>query len=156
MVLADGTTGSDGGYSFNQPNVTTNTVYFVATMRLGHERPRHTAPLYQGVRDVLAMEANASSATSGQTVTFSGTVMPDKAGHSIYLQKLGRDGEWHTVEISRVRNNSTFEFAWVLGSPGTHTFRARITSDAANVGSHSAPVSITVAAAPPSSLPAGS
>ena len=67
--------------------------------------------------------------------------MPDKAGHSIYLQKLGRDGDWHTVEIGTVRHDSTFEFAWAIGSPGTHTFRARITSDGVNVGSHSAPVS---------------
>jgi hypothetical protein len=156
VVLADGTTGSDGSYSFNRPAVTTNTVYFVATIRLGHEKARRTALLYQGVRDVLTMQSSAPSATTGQTVTFGGTVMPDKAGHSIYLQKLGRDGDWHTVDVGRVRNNSTFEFAWVVGSPGTHTFRARITSDGANVGSHSPTVSVTATAAPASSLPPAS
>ena len=41
-----------------------------------------------------------------------------------------------------MRNDSTFAFAWVVGSPGTHTFRARITSDGRNVGSHSAPVNV--------------
>ena len=87
---------------------------------------------------------------------FDGTVMPDKAGHSIYLQKLAKDGDWHTVEVRTVRHDSTFEFAWVLGSPGTHTFRARITSDGVNVGSASAPVTITVTAPPASSLPPAS
>jgi len=156
LVLADGTTGSDGSYSFNRPAVTTNTVYFVATMRLGHQKPRHTALLYQGVRDVVTMQSSASSANTGQTVTFTGTVMPDKAGHSIYLQKLGRDNDWHTVEIGTVRHDSTFAFAWVIGSPGTHMFRARITSDGVNVGSHSPPVSITATAPPASSLPPAS
>jgi len=89
-------------------------------------------------------------------VTFTGTVMPDKAGHSIYLQKLGRDNDWHTVEIGTVRHDSTFAFAWVIGSPGTHMFRARITSDGVNVGSHSPPVSITATAPPASSLPPAS
>ena len=56
VVLADETTRSDGSYSFNQP-ATTNTVYFVATIQLGHQKPRHTALLYQGVRDVVTMQA---------------------------------------------------------------------------------------------------
>ena len=58
-----GTTGADGSYSFNRPAVTTNTVYFVATIRLGHEKARRTALLYQGVRDVLTMQSSAPSAT---------------------------------------------------------------------------------------------
>jgi hypothetical protein len=156
VVLADGTTGQDGSYSFNQPAVTTNTVYYAATLRVRHQQRRRTARLYQGVRDVVTMQSNTSSASTDQPVTFSGTVMPDKAGHSIYLQQLGKDGDWHGVEVGTVRNDSTFEFAWAAGSPGTHTFRARITSDRANVGSHSPPVSVGVTAPPASSLPPGS
>jgi phage protein U len=156
LVLADGMTGSDGSYSFTRPAVTTNTVYFVATLRVGHQRVRRTALLYQGVSDVVTMQPSALSGATGQTVTFSGTVMPDKAGHSIYLQQLGQDGDWHTVEVGTVRNNSTFEFAWVVGSLGTHTFRARITSDGRNVGSHSPSVDIVATTPPASSLPPAS
>jgi hypothetical protein len=156
VVLADGMTGANGGYSFGRPAVSTNTVYFVATMRLGHRKPRRTAMLYQGVRDVLTMQASTPSAATGQVVRFTGTVMPDKAGHSIYLQKLGKDGDWHTVEVGTVRHDSTFAFAWMLGSPGLHAFRARVTSDGANVGSHSAPVTITAVAPPALSLPPAS
>jgi hypothetical protein len=151
-VLADGTTGSDGSYSFNQPNLTTNTVYYVATLPVPHTARRHTALLFQGVRDMVRIQASSSSATTGQAVTFTGTVMPDKAGHVIYLQKLGKDNDWHTVEVRIVRNDSTFQFGWTIGSPGTHTFRARTTSDADNVGSASAPVSITATAPPASTL----
>jgi hypothetical protein len=104
----------------------------------------------------VTMQSSASTATTGQTVTFSGTVMPDKAGHSIYLQRLGKDNDWHTIEVGTVRHDSTFQFASVIGSPGTHTFRARITSDGVNVGSASAPVTITATAPPASSLPPAS
>lgn len=156
VVLADTTTGSDGSYSFSQTGLTTNVVYYVATIRVAHTKRRDTAALFEGAQDVLTFSSSASSATTGQTVTFSGTVLPDKAGHSIYLQKLGKDGAWHTVEVGTVRNDSTFQFSWTIGAPGTHTFRARITSDAANVGTASSPVSITATAPPASSLPPAS
>jgi plastocyanin len=155
-VLADATTGADGSYSFPPQQVTSNTVYYVATMPLSHSTRRHTALLYQGVRDVLTFTGSTSSATTGQTVTFSGTVLPDKAGHSIYLQKLGKDGDWDTVEVGTVRHDSAFQFRWTIGAPGSHTFRARITSDDANLGAGSAPVTITATAPPASSLPPGS
>jgi hypothetical protein len=155
-VLADATTGADGSYSFSQPNLSINTVYYVATLPMPRTARRHTALLFQGVRDAVTMQASSSSATTGQAVTFTGTVMPDKAGHVIYLQELGRDNDWHTVEVRFVRNDSTFRFGWTIGSPGTHTFRARITSDADNVGSASTTVSITATAPPASTLPPAS
>jgi hypothetical protein len=85
-------------------------------------------------------------------VTFTGTVLPDKSGHLIYLQKLGKNGEFHTVEVRFVHFGSMYRFTWRFGAPGTFQFRARITSDGVNVGARSQPVSVTVSAPPPSSL----
>jgi hypothetical protein len=154
--LIDTTTGSDGSYSFSQPRLTTNTVYYVATLKMPHIPRRRSARLFQGVRDVVTRQSSTSSASTGQPVTFSGTVTPDKAGHVIYLQKLGKDGDYHTVAIAFVRFDSTFQFRWTIGAPGTHTFRARITSDERNVGAVSPPVSITATTPPASSLPPAS
>ena len=106
-VLGDAVTGSGGSYSFNQSNLTTNMIYFVATMPVAHSPRRHTAILYQGVQDVVTMKSSSSSASTGQTVTFTGTVQPDKAGRVIYLQKLGKDGDWHTVQNGIVAPDST-------------------------------------------------
>jgi hypothetical protein len=156
VVLQDTTTGSDGSYSFSQPGLTTNTVYYVATLKMPHTPRRHTARLFQGVQDVVTMQASTSSATTDQPVTFTGTVTPDKAGHVIYLQKRGKDGDYHTVAITFVRFDSTFQFHWTIGAPGTHTFRARITRDERNVGAVSPPVSVTASAPPASSLPPAS
>ena len=155
-VRGDTTTGTDGSFSFTQAGLSANAVYYVATMRLPYSSRRHTAHLYQGVRDVLMMQTNTSNASTDQTVVFTGTVLPDKAGHVIYLQKLGTDGDFHTVEVGFVRGDSTFQFRWTIGAPGSHTFRARITSDPNNIGSASQPVSITATAPPASSLPTAS
>lgn len=153
VVLADATTGSDGSYSFSQPGLTTNTAYYVATLKMPHTARRHTALLFQGVQDILNMQASTGSAATGQSVSLTGTVLPDKAGHVVYLQKLGKDRDFHTVAVSFVRFDSTFRFRWTLGAPGVHTFRARITSDGDNVGAASPPLSISATTPSASSLP---
>jgi hypothetical protein len=147
-VLADGVTGADGSYSFTESGLTTSTVYYVATMRMPHIHRRRTAHLFEGVRDLVTMQASTNSASTGQMVNFTGTVLPDKAGRRVALQKQGKDGNWHTVEVSYVRGDSTFSFEWVMGAPRTYSFRARVPSDEHNVGSSSTPISVT--ATPPS------
>jgi len=152
--LLDATTGTDGSYSFNvQPAV--NTVYQVRTT---FAPPRRTAVLFEGVQDVLQLAADQTSTTVGGKVTFTGSVTPGKPGRLVYLQRLGPDGDWHLVEASRVRANSTFQFSWRFGKAGSEQFRARIFSDPNNIGAHSAPVTITVSAAlaPIGSLPPAS
>ena len=155
-VLGDTTTGSDGSYSFTQAGLTTNMVYYVATMPLPHTKRQHTARLYQGVQDVVTMQASISSASTAQKVTFFGTVLPDKVGHLIYLQKLGADGDWHTIALGIVGFGSTFQFNWTVGSPGPYSFRARVPSDESNVGAASAPVTVTATAPAASTLPPAS
>jgi hypothetical protein len=148
-VLGNTTTDSQGGYSFTEANQTYNTVYFVATLSGQGVKARRTARVNQGVRDALTIQASATSVLAGQVVTFTGTVIPDKAGEPIYLQKLGKDGEWHTVRVRRVQHNSTYVFRWKFGAPGTFTFRVRTLSDGLNVGARSAPATIA-ATLPPS------
>jgi len=153
-VVGDTTTGTDGTYSFSPLMPTSNTLYQVRTT---FKPARHSAVLYEGVKDVLTLTPSSPSAMVGQTVTFTGTVLPDKAGDVVYLQRLGKDGEWHAVEVRLVRNNSTFQFSWTFGNSGPHEFRARIPGDSQNVGGASMPVSINVTLAPGSgSLPPAS
>jgi hypothetical protein len=152
--VADTTTGMDGSYTFAAQLPSYNTDYIVRTTLAPH---RHSAVLFEGVRDVLNMTASSTTSAVGGQVTFAGTVLPDKAGHVIYLQRLGADGDWHTVEVRLVQFGSTFHFAWTFGRAGTYQFRARITSDHANVGNASAPVTIQVSpATTPSTLPPAS
>jgi hypothetical protein len=151
--LEDTITATDGSYSFlEKPSV--NEIYQVRTTLPPNRR---TAPLFEGVRDVLQLQATPTSTTVGGKVMFIGSVTPDKAGHLVVLQRLGADGDWHAVEARRVRQNDTFQFVWRFGKAGTDTFRARIFTDPHNIGAASAPVTITVTGITPiSSLPPAS
>jgi hypothetical protein len=147
-VVQTTTTGTDGSYSFTvQPS--TNE-WYVAKLTF---TPRiHSAALFQGVQDLVAM-TGPSSATVDQHVEFMGTVTPDKSGHVIYLQKLGADTQWHTVEVRTVSSASTFSFGWTFGAAGTKQFRARILGGPVDIGGASAPVSVIVTDPALSSLP---
>ena len=146
------TTGSDGSYSFTNVKSTTNELYQVRTT---FAPIRHSAVLFDGVQDVVTMQASSQTSTVDGHITFSGSVSPDKAGHVIYLEKLGKDNNWHIVETRIVNDASTFQFGWTFGTAGTKTFRARITGGPVNVGGASQPVTIDVTQPPLTSLPTG-
>lgn len=147
-VVNTTTTGPDGGYSFTvQPS--TNE-WSIAKLTF---TPRiHSAQLFQGVQDLVSM-TGPSTATVDQQVEFTGTVTPDKSGHVIYLQKLGADNDWHTVEVRTVSSASTFSFGWTFGAAGAKQFRARILGGPADIGGASAPVTVDVTDPALGSLP---
>jgi hypothetical protein len=150
-----GTTTTDpmtGAYSFT-PAPIHNEVYQVRTAAAP---VRRTAQLFEGVRDVVSISASSSSAAVGQKVLFTGTVAPDKAGHVIDLQRLGADGDWHTVKESRVHNGSIYSIGWTLGYPGAKQFRTLVPGGDYNTGGHSAPVTVNAVLVPVTSLPPAS
>lgn len=150
--LQSTTTGTDGSYSFQNLTSSINQLYQVRTT---FAPKRRSAVLFEGVQDTIMLASSSSTSTVGGTVTFSGNVSPDKAGHAIYLQRLGSDGNWHTVATSFVNNASNYQFQWTFGTPGTKEFRARITGGPLNVGNASQPITIAVTLPPVSSLPTG-
>lgn len=143
------TTGKDGSYSFKVAPQH-NTEYFVRTTF----RPiRRTAEVFVGVQSAVTLASNSPTAVVGQTVTFTGTVAPDKAGDVVSLQRLGRDGAFHTVAAARINFASAYRLIWRFGNSGTFTFRTRVVGDGTNVGGASPPVTVTVSLPAVSSLP---
>lgn len=150
QVVAQTTVAPNGDYSFNQTPLV-NTVY---QARTSFGAVRASAPLFQGVRDLLSLTPSSNAASVGERVTFSGVVLPDKAGQPVYLQRQLPNGQWQSVQAGFVGHDSTFGFAWRFGKPGTYGFRARIYSDGHNVGAASTPVTVTVSGlAPVTTLP---
>jgi hypothetical protein len=149
--ISSTTTGSDGSYSFTVQTIT-NELYEARTVAAP---VRHSAVLFEGVQDVVTMTPSADTSTVGGQVTFTGTVSPDKTGHAIYLQKLGKDNDWHTVAVTSVSTGSAYSFDWTFGTAGTKEFRTRITGGPANVGGASPASTIVVSQPPLSSLPTG-
>ncbi|MEO8969783.1 MAG: hypothetical protein ABI355_19230 [Solirubrobacteraceae bacterium] len=153
-VVTTTMTDASGAYSFANLTSTTNELYQARTT-FGPARD-DSAVLFQGVQDVLNMSSSSSTSTVGGKVTFTGSVAPDKAGHVIYLQRLGADGDWHTVEVRTVVPGSTFTFGWTFGTAGTKQFRARILGGPENVGAASSAVTVVVTQLPVAALPASS
>jgi len=148
------TTLSNGSYGFSV-SPSNNTVYQVRTTFTPPAR-RDTAALFEGVRDVVTIVASSMTSVVGGSVTFQGTVSPDKAGHDIYLERLGADGDFHVVAIGVVRPDSTYSFKWTFGTPGAKEFRVRIPGGPENVGGVSPTVTVQVALPPVTSLPPAS
>jgi len=153
-VVAITTTDASGNYQFANLTSTINELYQARTT-FAPSRDG-SAVLFEGVRDVVSMSSSSSTSTVGGRVTFTGSVAPDKAGHVVYLQRLGADGDWHTVEVRTVAPGSTFAFGWTFGTAGTKQFRARILGGPENVGAASSTVTVVVTQPPVAALPAGS
>lgn len=153
-VVAITITDASGNYQFTNLTSTTNELYQARTT-FGPPRDG-SAVLFEGVQDVVSMSSSSSTSTVGGHVTFTGSVAPGKAGHVVYLQRLGADGDWHTVEVRTVAPGSTFAFGWTFGTAGTKQFRARILGGPENVGAASSAVTVVVTQPPVAALPAGS
>jgi hypothetical protein len=142
------TTAADGTYSFAVGG-TSNMLYQARVIG----KTRHSAIVFQGVQDGVSITPSATSSSVGGQVTFSGTVTPDNAGHTILLEYIGHDGQWQVAATSTVLPNSTYSIPWTFGNAGTKQFRVRVAGGPENVGGASAPVTITVAQPTLSSLP---
>ena len=136
-------TGTNGSYSFTV-TPTYNTVYWARA-----PKGRESAPVNQGVRDVVMINPSSGSGQVGGTVTLSGTISPSKPGHVIFLQRLGDDGAWHDVAHTTVSSGSTYSFIYQFGQAGTTKLRARIFGGPWNVGAVSQTVTIDVSGVAP-------
>ncbi len=145
------TTDANGDYTFTVES-TTNMQYQARTT---YAPLRDSAVVLQGVQDAVTLTSSSTTSTVGGTVTFTGNVSPGKPGEAVYLQRLGRDGFWHTVKSSTLGQLSNFSIAWSFGTAGIKQFRVQIPGDGTNVGGASAPVSETVAQPPVGNLPLG-
>jgi hypothetical protein len=96
---------------------------------------------------------SSTSANVGSTLTFAGTISPDKAGHVFYLERMGADGPFHVVATSYVSASSTYSFPYTFGTPGTKTFRVHIPGGNSNVGADSPPTVIASRCRPSSRSP---
>ncbi|MEA2297474.1 MAG: hypothetical protein QOF77_410 [Solirubrobacteraceae bacterium] len=146
--VAQVTTDAGGSYAFPAQTPINSTFYKVTGAG------RSSAILFEGVKDALTAAVSATSVPAGQTVTFAGTVAPDKTGHVIYLQRKNATGDdFHTVQVARVAAGSTYTIVHRVFVPGAKVFRVRIPGGPENQGAVSAPFTVTVTPAPAASLP---
>jgi len=134
---------SSGNYSFVQVPLH-NTLY------QAQGAGKKSAQLFEGVRFLLTASEAPSTVSSGDQVTFSGTVSPDATGHVIYLQRQNPSGNgFHTVQVANVGSGSVYSISRRLFVPGTKVFRVFIPGGPLNQGAASQTFTITVNPASP-------
>jgi hypothetical protein len=145
------TTAADGSYRFTVQG-STNELYQARTT---FAPARRSAAVYQGVQDVVSITPSTTSAVVGKRVTFSGNVAPGKPGDAVYLERLGKDGNWHIVKSSTLDGASDYSIGWTFGTPGDKQVRVQALGDPQNVTGASVAVPIAVTLPPVGSLPSG-
>ncbi len=149
-AVATGTTDASGNYSFPQ-TPQENTIYRVSSGGV------NSALLFEGVKYVLTASVSGTTVASGQSLTFSGTVTPNRlsggVGHVVYLERQNVfGGGYHVVDVATVAADSTYVINHAIFGSGEEVFRVKVPGDPLNQAISSAPFSIKVTPAPLTAL----
>jgi hypothetical protein len=155
--VASGSSGGTGSTGSTGPTGTTGTTGTTgstgSTGTTGPTGKNRSAVLFIGVQAALTAQASSTTINQGQSVTFSGTVTPDKTGHAIYLERLNAAGDaWHLIAVGTVGANSTYSITQPFFVVGSETVRVKLPGGPDNQGAVSVPFTITIDAIPASSL----
>ncbi len=149
--VATGTTDASGNYSFTQTPLQ-NTIYRVSSAGV------NSALLFEGVKYLLTAGVSATTVASGQALTFSGTVTPNRiapggVGHVVYLERQNVfGGGFHVVDVATVAADSTYTINHTIFGSGKEVFRVKVPGDPLDQAISSAPFSIEVTPASPAAL----
>ncbi len=122
--VATVTTDGSGGYRFPAQSPLRSTVYKVT----GAGTSSTTA--FEPVTPLLSAQVSATSAQSGEPLTFSGTITPVHAGQVVFLQRQNPSGlGFHTVEEGTVSAGGTYSIEHTVSGGGTQVFRVKVAGD---------------------------
>jgi len=152
--VAEATTGVGGAYEITIPSATESTFYQATSGVL------HSVAVYEGVKWIVdPATVTATKVSSGQEVTFSGTVSPDRAGHFVYLERQNvYGGGYHVVDLSTVTASTpttgTYSIKYNPIGRGKQAYRIKVPGDPINQAGSSAPLEleVTPSSAPPPTL----
>ena len=136
-------TNASGFYEFVRADgiVNSNRNWFVVGPRDTHSRTIH-----EWVASVLTLSGSAASATTAQTVNFSGTVFPAHANQRVLLQEQNSTSGngWSTIASGETNGSSAFSIAHRFRVAGSYTLRAFFPADPRNIGGQSPSINLTV------------
>ena len=145
--VAQTTTDSSGNYTFAALAPINSTFYKV------QGEGKTSAVLFEGVKDVLSAQVSATSIPEGQTLTFTGSVVPSHPGHIVYVERQNASGEgFHVVQVQRLSAESTFSMPYQVYSTGSQVFRVYIPGGPENEGDASQLFTILVTPVPAAQL----
>ncbi|HEX8959552.1 MAG TPA: alkaline phosphatase family protein [Solirubrobacterales bacterium] len=95
----------------------------------------------------IGLKVSARQADLGQRLLFSGRVRPNRAGRTVFLQRLAQ-GRWRSIAHARLDEESKFGIRIGLQGAGDTWLRARYQGDPATRASDSPPRRLTVLPVP--------
>lgn len=136
-------TNASGFYEFVRADgiVNSNRNWFV----LGPDNS-HSRTIHEWVSAVVTLGANATTASTAQDVTLSGTIFPAHSHQRVLLQQQNStsgDG-WQTIASGYTNDSSAFSIVHRFRSAGSYTLRAFFPNDPRNIASQSASITLTV------------
>ncbi len=136
-------TNSSGFYEFIRADgvVNSNRNWFVLGPGNTHSRTVH-----EWVSAIVTLAANATSATTADTVDFSGTVSPAHSNQRVLLQEQNatNGNGWKTIDVGYTNSSSGYSIAHRFRTPGSYTLRAFFPNDPRNIAGQSPSIALTV------------
>ncbi len=123
---------SSGRYAFTLRPDTNRTLYAIAG-------GQHSRTVHLRVRALVTLMTPSSTPDTGETTTFTGTVMPRQPGHFITIQQ--RQGtRWARLARPRLDSHSMFRFTHIFTIGGAHILRVSFSGDDKSASATSAPL----------------
>lgn len=138
-------TNASGFYEFIRADgvVNTNRNWFVVGPRHTHSRTIH-----ERVSAIVTLAANTTTASTADTVSFSGTVSPAHRHQRVLLQKQESSAPsgtgWKTIDTGYTNSSSGYAIAHRFRAPGSYTLRAFFPDNPRNIAGQSAGITLTV------------
>ena len=117
-----------------------NTNWFVRGPDASHSRTVH-----EQVQALVKANAGTTSTDTAHPIVFTGTVTPNHAGGSVFLQEQrGSSDDWQTLKSGRLDANSNYSIAYRWRRPGERDVRVVFRSDDRNLRGVSDPVTVDI------------
>lgn len=142
-VAASKTLDAAGTYRFTIAQALSNTVYKVVSGAV------NSAQLFEGVKYILNAGVSTNKIQSFNTIVFSGTVTPARAGKVVYLERENIGGGFHVADVGQVNAEGKFTIPHFVFGAGKHVYRIKVPGDPENGTIGTGPIPVEVTPAPP-------
>jgi len=106
----------------------------------------HSKTIHELVAAEVTLSSSSASATTAQTVDFTGTVFPAHVNQRVLLQEQNSTSGngWKTIDSGSTDGSSSFSINHRFREAGSYTLRAFFPADPRNIASQSASISQTI------------
>lgn len=106
----------------------------------------HSRTIHEWVSPSLTLSTATTSATTAQTVSFTGTVFPVHNHQHVLLQEQNSTSGtgWKTIDAGVTNSSSAFTITHRFRTPGSYTLRAYFPSDPRNIAGQSASIALSI------------